>query len=339
MSLVEKKVKVLNGYNHTNIPFKKLSEPVILRGLVGDWGLVKAGKSAQAAMEYLKQYSNNATVSAFYGDKNIDGRYFYKNDLSEINFERKRLPFDQVLADIDICSRDAQAGTVYMGSTTVDGCLPRFRSENDLVFDEEYLGNANALMSIWIGNRSLISAHYDAPDNIACCAVGRRRFTLFPPEQIQNLYPGPLEPTPGGQAVSMVDFANPDFDRYPRFREALKAGLVADLEPGDAIFYPSLWWHQVEAFDSFNVLVNYWWTTAPSFMGSPMNVLNHAMLTLRDRPEHEKQAWKYLFEYYVFGPKSNVTDHLPSQALGNLDSMDDVKARRLRANLLRSLNR
>ena len=97
-------------------------------------------------------------------------------------------------------------------------CLPGFREDNDLDFAER---GVDAPPAIWIGNRTIASCHYDAPNNIACCVVGRRRFTLFPPEQIFNLYPGPLDPTPGGQAVSLVDFANPDFERYPRFREAL----------------------------------------------------------------------------------------------------------------------
>ena len=139
-------------------------------------------------------------------------------------------------------------------------------------------------------------------NNLACCMVGRRRFTLFPPDQIANLYPGPLEPTPGGQVVSMVDFRAPDFDRFPRFRDALDAAEVAELEPGDVLFYPAMWWHHVEALDPFNVMINYWWNASPAFMDTPMTTLLHALLSLRDRPEHEKAAWRALFDYYVFGP-------------------------------------
>jgi hypothetical protein len=169
--------------------------------------------------------------------------------------------------------------------------------------------------------------------------VGRRRFTLFPPEQVDNLYPGPLDLTPGGQAVSMVDFDAPDFERYPRFRDALAAAQVADLEPGDVLVYPALWWHQVEALGPFNVLVNYWWNAAPAFMDTPMNTLLHGLLSLRDRPDFEKQAWKRLFDYYVFGPADRAGEHLPEDARGDLGPMDDRKARRLRAYLLNRLNR
>ena len=58
----------------------------------------------------------------------------------------------------------------------------------------------------------------------------------------------------------MVDFANPDFEKYPRFREAIAAGQMAELEPGDAVFIPAMWWHHVEGLSAFNTLVNYWWS-------------------------------------------------------------------------------
>lgn len=343
MSGIERKTRVLEGISPDAIPWRELmemSEPVVLSGLVKDWGLVRAGlESPQRAMDYLKSYYSGKTVAVNLGAPEIEGRYHYREDLEGLNFESRRLPLDETLDEIQRHLGDSKPPGFYIASTTMDACLPGMRSENDLVFDHPMFGGEKPITSIWIGNRSIASAHYDAPNNLACCAVGRRRFTLFPPDQIENLYPGPLEPTPGGQAVTMVDFANPDFEKYPRFREAMAVGQIAELEPGDALFYPSLWWHQVEALSPFNAMVNYWWNTSPQFMGTPMNVLYHAMLSLRDRPEHEKAAWKQIFDYYIFGPSEAPREHMPEHAHGNLGRLDDLKARKLRAMLLHKLNR
>ena len=42
--------------------------------------------------------------------------------------------------------------------------------------------------------------------------------------------------------------------------------MVADLQPGDALYIPSLWWHHVESIGVLNTMVNYWWT-APAAHG------------------------------------------------------------------------
>jgi hypothetical protein len=162
---------------------------------------------------------------------------------------------------------------------------------------------------------------------------------LFPPDQFANLYVGPLDFTPAGRPVSMVDLRNPDFEMFPRFRETLKTAQVAELEPGDAIFIPSMWWHHVEALDPFNVLVNYWWRDSPRYLGQPQDALNHALLAIRDLPEDEKQLWRQMFDYYVFGDPAAVAAHIPPKARGILAPLDAEQAGKLRANLLRSLSR
>ncbi|CAN0583736.1 unnamed protein product, partial [Laminaria digitata] len=108
---------------------------------------------------------------------------------------------------------------------------------------------------------------------------------------------------------------------------------------GDVLFDPALWWHNVEGIGDFTAMINYWWNTSPAFMDTPQNTLLHAILSLRDRPEPEKRAWKALFDYYIFGPSEQPAAHLPEAAQGNLGPLDEVKARRLRALLLNKLNR
>jgi hypothetical protein len=326
-----------------DIPFDEIlreQKPMIFRGLARDWPLVRLGlEGPEPAMTYLAAFAKGQRVVAYRGAPEIKGRFFYDDTVTGMNFQAGREPLDAVLDDISRHLADEAAPSVYVGSTDLDTYLPGFRERNDLGLDPEVFGGEPPLVSIWIGNRTTAAAHYDMSNNIACCLVGRRRFTLFPPDQVGNLYPGPLEPTPGGQAVSMVDFENPDHDRFPGFRDALAAAQVAELEPGDVLVYPALWWHQVEALDAFNVLVNYWWNSAPGFMDTPMNTLLHGLLSLRDRPDFEKQGWRELFDHYVFGPSDRAGAHLPEAARGALGPMDDLKTRRLRALLLNRLNR
>jgi hypothetical protein len=86
-------------------------------------------------------------------------------------------------------------------------------------------------------------------------------------------------------------------------------------------------------------MINYWWNTSPAFIDTPMTTLLHAILSLRDRPAPEKQAWRALFEHYVFGDPAYSAEHLPEQARGILAPLDETAARRLRAELLQRLNR
>ncbi|MEJ2257599.1 MAG: cupin-like domain-containing protein [Woeseiaceae bacterium] len=294
----------------------------------------------EAAADYLKAFYQGRKVLAFIARPEAKGRFAYTDDATKLDFESDRAGLlDEYLERILALSGKQDAPSVYIGSTDVDVFLPGFRAENDLVLNHEMFRDNPVMVGAWIGNRTTALAHYDMSNNIACCLVGRRRFTLFPPEQIANLYPGPLEPTPGGQVVTMTDIHNPDFERYPRLREALEAAQVAELEPGDALFYPAMWWHQVDALEDFNVMINYWWNTSPQFIDTPQTTLLHAMLSLRDRPEQEKQAWKAVFDYYIFGPAARPAEHLPDAARGNLGTLDETKARRLRAALLRRFNR
>ena len=122
-------------------------------------------------------------------------------------------------------------------------------------------------------------------------------------------------------------------------RAALESAQTAELEPGDAIFIPSMWWHHIEALDSLNVLVNYWWRQSPSFMDSPINALMLAIMTVRDLPKAQRDAWYNLFRHYVFEADENTASHIPEAARRVLAPMDEEAARELRARLLQRLNR
>lgn len=313
----------------------RATEPYVVRGLAAHWPLVDAARSSiDAADGYLRRFYQGATVGAMLGKPEIAGRFFYNADLTGFNYYSAHARLDAVLDEMKGYRENPRPAAIYVGSTTVDTVLPGLRRDNDID-----MGGRDALASIWIGNQTRIAAHYDLPDNLAVVAAGRRRFTLFPPEQLANLYVGPLDFNPAGQAISLVDFAAPDYDRFPRFREALQHALVAELEPGDAIFIPSMWWHHVEALTPFNVLVNYWWRQSPEYMDSPTNALMLALLTMRELPPAQRSAWQEVFRHYIFEPGEDSVAHLPPHARHALAPLDEDRARALRGTLLKRLNR
>jgi hypothetical protein len=313
---------------------KTAREPFVIRGLVADWPLVKAGlESSASARAYLLELRRDRAFTVNIGQPGAGERLFYDESMA-MNFRTGRGSLDDIFAGIDANERRRDAPAIYLSSVDVNDYF-------DGLHDANYvdLGEREPIESIWIGTRTRIAAHNDFPDNLACCAVGRRRFTLFPPDQFANLYVGPIDNTPAGRPVSMVDLHDPDFARFPHFREALKVARIAELEPGDAIFIPSMWWHHVEALEPFNVLVNYWWRDTPRFLGQPQDALNHAILAIRDLPDDEKQLWRELFDFYVFGDPRAAAEHIPEGARGILAPLDAEAAGRIRANLLRSLSR
>ena len=143
--------------------------------------------------------------------------------------------------------------TIYLGSTAIDYCLPGFASENQID-----LGDVQATVRLWLGTRHRVAAHYDVLENIAVVGAGRRRFILLPPEQLPNLYVGPIDFTPAGQPVSMVDFEHPDPSRYPRFQAALDHARGTVLEPGLASYVPRLLWRAVDGVERKIIVVTEW---------------------------------------------------------------------------------
>lgn len=292
--------------------------PVVLRGLAAHWPAVQAGRQgAEATVAYLKSMGPTRPVSAIAAHPDEGGRFFYNTDLTGMNFQRGTGPLPLFLDDL-LRARDLERPpALAVQSEIIPELLPAFTRDNRL----------DALVHvpprIWIGNAIRVAAHYDVKENVAVCMAGRRRFTLFPPGQIANLYPGPLEQTPAGTPVSMVDLAAPDLARYPRFAAAAATALEATLEPGDAIYIPYCWWHAVQSLDAVNVLVNYWWSEGQRpGMGGAYDALLHAILAIRHLPPDQRAVWRTWFDFYVFESEGDPAAHLPAAARGALGPPD-----------------
>ena len=311
------------------------STPVLLRDQVRRWEAVgRARQGDRAIAEYLAAFGGGKPLEVLIGPPEIGGRFFYSDDLQGFNFQRQHVPLVQLMGQLlKLAEQQTQAPhAIYANAAAAPEHLPGWREANPLD-----LPPADAVPRLWIGNATQVATHFDASPNLAVCVAGRRRFTLFPPEQVANLYLGPLDNTLAGPPNSMVDPDAPDLERYPRFADALAHAQVAEMEPGDALFIPAIWWHHVRAFDRLNVLVNYWWSYDSS--ATPFVALVHALMSVRDLPSEQKQAWRAWFDHLVFGDDAaEAAAHLPDHAKGVMGPASRERTERIRHYLLMTLS-
>ncbi len=328
--------KSLTGVTHETFwnDIVSANEPVVLRGLCGDWPSVTAGgRSGQAAMGYLRTFDKGVAVEYLSAAPEVKGEFFYGDTLRTRNFQKGLAPLAQIL-DRLLAETETWPPALYIQSTPIDAILPGFSEQN-----ANPLLPATTRPRIWIGNAVRVQTHYDLSDNIAVVVAGQRRFTLFPPDQLPNLYVGPFEQTLAGSPVSLADIETPDFQQFPKLRDALAAGQCAELEPGDAIYIPYGWWHHVRSLSALNVLVNYWWNEAPRHLQAPYGALLHAMLLVRDMPARQRAVWKTMFEHFVFRENGNPGAHIDWSDLGAMAELTPDQHRQALEQLARGLER
>jgi hypothetical protein len=311
-------------------------QPAVLRGLAAHWpSVAHARRSATELIAYLRRFDNGTPVDAIMTPPEMEGRIFYNADLSGFNFVRNRLPVSAIAEQLLRYAGFSRPPAVAVQSALLRDCLPGFAEANPLG-----LLDAAVLPRIWFGNAITTPTHLDEWHNIGCVVCGRRRFTLFPPEQVGNLYVGPLDFAPTGAPMSLVRLHAPDFERFPKFRAALAAAVSAELGPGDAIYIPHLWWHHVESLERCNLLVNYWWHAAEGAAvgsASGFDSLLLAIANLRGLPPAARAAWRALFEHYVFGATEELTEHIPRERRGLLGQLPPAELERLRLELAQRL--
>jgi len=290
-----------------------LYKPAILKNAINDWDITtKVAKSPNEILNYREEKIDYPPIGLFIGDKSIHGRYAYGQSVNERNFKQVETNLENILAHLNNYTDDSPV-TAYAGAVDIRSQLPQFERFNPFPILPK---DKQAAPRAWIGNAAQISNHFDLSDNIACVVSGKREFTLFPPEQVSNLYVAPIDKTLAGPPASLVDISQPDFDAHPRYAQALESAEIATLEPGDALYIPSLWWHSVKSTGKFCMLVNYWWNNPKFRQDNTMMAMIHGLFSISHLPRAERQAWKSLFEYFVFQLDEVALSHLPENQRG-----------------------
>ncbi len=114
------------------------------------------------------------------------------------------------------------------------------------------------ITNLWMGTGGNVSPlHHDMSENLLCQVRGRKRIVLFEPKQTALLYPFPAySKIPH---MSQLNIDKPDIDKFPKFQKAKYMECL--LEPGEMLFIPAFWWHQVYSQDQLNISINFWWKT------------------------------------------------------------------------------
>lgn len=230
-----------------DIPFK-------VTGAVNHWRLVETlGKLANPIeqLDYLSSLHKKRVHFSVVPPEQ-KGTLGLREDFKH-TFSRKTAPFPVFADTVKASLSDPSTGTVYLQSRPIApfgaelGALDLFAGLEPL-----------SPPRFWIGSgRQKVALHNDPHRNVIAVVAGRKRVILAPPEELPNLYPAPFDHQLGGVTCSQVDVYAPDFEKYPRFRDAAKKIRIAVLEPGEFLYMPPLWWHAVES-DTFNVGINCW---------------------------------------------------------------------------------
>src|SRR3546814_4012305 len=162
-AIVDNPIRELAGVDPRALPDAVLcsTTPVVLRGLVDAWPLVRAPRaSAEEAAAYLQRF-DHATMpaNAMVAPPGVDGRIFYDESVRGFNFRRERVPLADALKTLLKYQHDDTPPTLYIGSTTIDTHLPGLRAATAL--DR---GHRDPLATVSIGNTPRIPAHQDLPD-------------------------------------------------------------------------------------------------------------------------------------------------------------------------------
>lgn len=294
-------------------------QPVVIRNFASKWPLVTAAQqSNRVLVDYLCSYYQGTKIKISAAPCSAQKRFTYNDKLNGFTFVSSEENLQRFLFRLlELEDRDNTA-SLSLQSAEIDKILPGLAEHNNCELRDD------CSPRLWIGNQGIVDTHYDGTDNLACVVAGKRQFVLFPPSETANLYPGPLDNTPAGVPVSLVDFANPDFSKYPLYKKALVNAYKVELNPGDAIYIPMLWWHRVESMATVNALVNYWWNgsfapdaVTPNFLDS----LKVAILAMRDYTPEQRNAWRQMFNHYLFRTDIDPTDYIPKHNLHLLGEM------------------
>lgn len=217
--------------------YVKPGKPVVITGLVKDWPALKLWD-----MDYFADNFGEVKAEV----------YRLKGDQCVVNTEQgsvtEPIPLRECIGPIKANMLDGG----WAIASSVDLFPAKLKQDYTA---PSYCADGRFLRSVaFIGPRGSVSPlHQDLPENIYVMIKGKKRITLFSPWD--SVYPNSrLSKLPNH---SQINAEAPDYDRFPKLAQAQP--YVVELEAGETLFIPSLWWHHLRNMEP-SIAMNFWWS-------------------------------------------------------------------------------
>ena len=116
----------------------KSNYPVVIRGIVSDWPIVKkSSDSIEKINEYLLYFYESDRIIAFASKPEAGNKFTYGQNNNQMSFEQLESTLDLVLDTINESQNLSNPATIYMGSTTLDYVLPGFDNDNNFFVGDD----------------------------------------------------------------------------------------------------------------------------------------------------------------------------------------------------------
>ena len=207
--------------------------PVLIKGAMAGWPALE-----RWTPDYLAETVGDAMIE-FQGDRSRAADYELAKDRHKM-----RGRFRDFIAMVRHGGNNAYL-TAYNSAANGPALAPL---QADLGHLEAYLTRAPGML--WIGGEGTFTPlHFDLTNNMLAQVTGTKRVILIPPSQTQRLA---HKSHVFSEVRDITDEAR--LALYPQARDVLRYEVL--LTPGDLLFVPIGWWHQVRS-ESFATMLTY----------------------------------------------------------------------------------
>jgi len=190
-----------------------------------------------------------------------DGRRVFVSD------PQVEIPLEEYLSMIEECEKHAEPPSFYMGKVPLKQELPELVEDIESApvsplkkYGSCFGPNPRGAYTYFGCGRNSTATHFDPSENLLMVISGKKRFMLFPPTDVDSLYPthAPQYTNSGVPPVASTSepLSSKILEHYPLYKHA--SVMQVDLEAGDMLYLPIFWWHQVSGSDERNMILNWW---------------------------------------------------------------------------------